>query len=730
MSKEPQHSSHSHIEKLDTKTDLEWRNLADQVIDNRTIKDCSRSNETLLAAANQSSQSPTAPVFRLWLADNLASDGNYLDAIKAYDHCVKACQSVKPFLSNVDLISGSLTHKAQALDLIGDHQAAIETYHDLRSHNPSDKIASLQMGIIAERMGKHELAIESYNRIAASTYSLRTDDPAQLAKRALDRLNTRDIYYYKTATDLADMLSRALEDRDTQKLSQLVSKTHFAIGPVGGHTGFEDLELFDYFLKDLYQSRIKIKRMLLGTGEKRYLPTTDWEGDWFSGNVTLMITKAPDGWQWTGIALHNPNEYWLDRWKPSVIQTNDPLPFDLRAPWPKGQCFTAGGLWEFVAEAAVVAATWPFGFLVAEAYAASSCCGWGTRGYYYNSGPTHSDEDAFAIDFTRYRRYVPFDNESGGTPVLAVREGIVSFVRSGFQTGNSSTDNRVEIHHADPGNPSDTTRFTSKYLHLEGPNRIPVSMGMAIRVGTRLGLMDDTGNSVLDHLHFSIHDRQLPFPGASEGRSVRPTPMSGYTLGDSDSNKCVESNNIEYKGSNQMIYPKSYAGQNWLITPAALAVNESPPRSISDQKWMLVLSGVAHLNLKGNGSEWLRETVSLLPDILAPMNYAINKYNIPRPPTPPGYTLRFQVEQWVPHATLSSIYNKNHSVNSGFAVDVWRPNPFLTNTDVVTNAAFDKIFNGIQVDVAVSDIDAFFYRISYHISLIGKIRFGQPIIID
>lgn len=87
---------------------------------------------------------------------------------------------------------------------------------------------------------------------------------------------------------------------------------------------------------------------------------------------------------------------------------------------------------------------------------------------------------------------------------------------------------------------------------------------------------------MLDHLHFSIHDRQLLYSGAPEGRSVRPTPMSGHTLGDSDSNKCVRSNNIEYTGSNQLIYPSSFAGQNWMIVPVAPASNETPPKSVSE----------------------------------------------------------------------------------------------------------------------------------------------------
>ncbi len=729
MPQKPPIPSGNQREELDPKTDSQWRKLAIHVINTRSVKHCSQSNSTLLAAANSSPQSPTAPIFKLWVADNLAIDGNYTNAVKAYDSSVVASQSTRPFTSNQDLISGALIHKAQALDLLGDGNAAIATYRELMEYKPSDKTASFQAGLIAERLGKDELANEFYKRNATSTSSGRTDDPMQLAKRALERINTEDVVYCETATELADILTLAMEAQNTDKLKRLVSKTHFSIGPVGGHTGFVDFELFDNFLKDLLVGGIKVRRMLLGSGGKRYIPMTDWKGNWFCGDVSLIITEAPRGWQWTGIALHCPNDYWIEKWKPSVLQTNDPLPFDLRAPWPNGECFTAGGLWEYVAQQIIVAGAWPFSFLVAEGFAASSCCGWGPRGYYYNSGPTHTGEDAFAIDFTQYKRFVPYYNESGGTPVLAAREGIVSFVRAGFATGDSSMDNRVEIQHADPNNPTDLSRFTSKYLHLEGPFRIPVSQGMPVRVGTRLGLMDDTGNSILDHLHFSIHDRLLSYPGAAEGRSVRPTPMSGVTLGDSASNTCIESNNIEYKGTNQMIYPSSYAGQNWIMTPAALAVNETQPTSIADQKWMLILSGVANLGLKGNGSEWLRETVLLFPDIFNPMTQTINRYNIPVPPSDPGYQLEFQVEQWAPHATLSSIYNKGHSINSGFAVDVWRPNPFSSDTDVVTNAPINRIFSGIQVDVAVSDIDAYFYRISYHITLIGKIRFGKPIII-
>lgn len=722
------YSSPNHqVERLDPKTEKEWRSLADQVIESRRGKRYTSSNDVLLKAAERNKESPASPAFQLWIADNFSMDQNYNEAIRAYDHCIHSSQATSPLMTTQDLIAGALNHKGQLFHLKGDYVEAIHAFQELFRHRPQEKFAALQAGLIAEQIRNNDLALELYDSIASNESSANTDDPSQLARRCIERVHKSGASYSSGPAELADRLTHALEKQDMTQLKRLICISHFAIGPVGGHTGFETPEMFDKFLEDLKAGNIKVKRMLLGSGSKRYIPTQNWKGQYFQGEVTLIITQAPGGWQWTGVALHQPHEYWINKWRPSTSQTNDPLPFRLKAPWPKDQCFTAGGLWEYVGEQAGVLAAGPFAPLVAAGLA-TGCCGWGPRGYYYNSGPTHDEEDAFAIDFTRYRQYVPYDNESGGTPVLAASDGIVSMVRAGVANGNSSMANLVQVHHADPGNPADLTRFTSRYLHLEGPFKIPVSEGMPIRVGTRLGLMDDTGNSILDHLHFSIHDRQLPYPGAAEGRSVRPTPMSGVTLSDSDSNKCVKSDNIEYTGTNQMIYPQSYAGQNWLIIPVGLAANQQPP-SIANQKWLMVLTGVAIINFKGNGSQWLRETLHLLPDIIAPMNYAINSYGIPIPATTQGYTLQFQVEQWAPHATPSSIFNKDHSVNSGFAVDAWRPNPFFTDMDVVSNQPIHNCFTGIKVDIAVSDIDAYFYRISYHISLIGKIRFGKPIII-
>jgi hypothetical protein len=134
-----------------------------------------------------------------------------------------------------------------------------------------------------------------------------------------------------------------------------------------------------------------------------------------------------------------------------------------------------------------------------------------------------------------------------------------------------------------------------------------------------------------------------------------------------------------------MKFLTNFAGQNWLITPAALAVGEPAPASIHDQKWLLVLSGVVIADLKGNsGAQWLHETVSFTPDMAGPppsnsgpLNYAISHFYKPadKPTGVPGtnYNIVFSLEGWAPFASLSSIFNQDQSINSGFAVDTWLP---------------------------------------------------------
>lgn len=716
---------------LDEKSAHEWRQLSGQVLRSRCEAGCARTNVTLEAATDREPQSPATPAYRLWMADNLVRDDRLADALAAYDATVKSAQSANRLIETIDPVTSALYHKAQAAALLGDTTAAIATYMDLHNHDSGNGDPLFQAGLLDEKRGQFDRAAEHYRGVARAEPSNRTDEPAELARRALLRLQQPESHFAPSMDTVAERIASALEHRDASALQRSVSQTHFAIGPVGGHTVFEQMEMLDHLYRDLKASQVTVRHTLLGTGGKRYLFTRGWSGKWFVGDVVFLISQAPRGWEWTGLAIAHANELWLERWRPAIRGKNQPLPFELLAPWPAGQSFKAGGLTQYIVEQAAVLAGGFIGGPLLALYFARSACGFGPRGFYYNQGSTHDEEDAFAIDFTRYRQYVPYDPESGGTPVLAPRSGIVQSVQAGTPSGDSSASNTVEIVHADPANPGDMTRFRSRYLHLAGPFRIPVSTMMPVFTGNRLGIMDDTGNSVLDHLHFSIHDRQIPHPNVPYGGSVRPTPLNGVRLEDGDSGTCVESSNIESEGAKPMIEPTQFAGQNWLITPAATAVNQAPPANLHEQPWLLVLTGVVIVDLKGNSAAtWRHETVSIRPDLSGPLQFAINKFGIPTPPGTNGanYLTWFKVEQWAPFAALSSLFNKNESINSGFAVDVWRPNPFASAQDSFSNVPHTNLFSGIQVDVAVRDSDAWLYRLSYEITLSGKIAFS-PIII-
>jgi hypothetical protein len=154
-----------------------------------------------------------------------------------------------------------------------------------------------------------------------------------------------------------------------------------------------------------------------------------------------------------------------------------------------------------------------------------------------------------------------------------------------------------------------------------------------------------------------------------------------------------------------------------------LAVNEPRPANISEQKFILVLTGVGIIDLQGNNpNDWRRETATIFPDITAPLNFAINKYGIPRPV---GLNTRAHIdlEQWAPFAAVSSIFEKQSGgVDAGFAVDVWRPSPFFHTTDAGGQPR-NNVFTGIEVDLAVRNNSATLHRISYHFTLVGKIIF-------
>ncbi len=223
-------------------------------------------------------------------------------------------------------------------------------------------------------------------------------------------------------------------------------------------------------------------------------------------------------------------------------------------------------------------------------------CGFGLGGFYYNDPASHFPsgfalDSGFAIDFNvpnfllndlalRHAQQdcvpipaVPLNMQ--GDPALACQGGTVTRVVTAAllpvmtQYGNGIT---VEVQHGGSTTMpvlngafsvcdwrgacavAPTTSVTyvsrgpisSRYMHFR-PAPLFVSMGMSVVQGSRLGIINSTGRSAFDHLHFELHDLTLPQGGGMAetlGGTLRPTPMSGQTLTDGENGKCIHSDNI------------------------------------------------------------------------------------------------------------------------------------------------------------------------------------------
>ena len=368
--------------------------------------------------------------------------------------------------------------------------------------------------------------------------STRTDDAAELARRSMRRLEDAETTYLPSARALADVLGRALEAGDVAALERLVSTTHFAVGPAGGHTMFEQPAMLDALFADLIDSRVRVRPKLAGSGGKRYLTTSGWKGDWYRGVVTLLLTQAPKGWQWTAVVLSEPHEAWVERWRPATPQTNQPLPFSLLAPWPSGQSFKAGGL---------IAVHRPAG------------CHRRRRVDRRAAPRRRPRPQRLWFRTTRVLLQPGTHPRRAGRlrhrlhPLRAQRalrqrvRGNAGPGRAGWHRRHSRRRHvvgRLQLvqHRRDracrSGGAHDTDRFRSRYMHLAGPFQLRVSVLMPVITGQRLGVMDDTGNSaarppaLLDPRPASCRIRTSPTGAASAPpRSAAPASAMGIPVG-------------------------------------------------------------------------------------------------------------------------------------------------------------------------------------------------------
>jgi tetratricopeptide (TPR) repeat protein len=521
----------------------EWSKVSAAVARARQSPEPTTTNQLLADQAKDDPKGPLTPAYAAWAADNLMMEARFDEAIETYRD-VATRYDGHP-LAATPLWPHVFEQRAACHERMGKPDEAVAVYEELIKRSPKSPERALwqfRIGQIAEAAGNDNLAINAYGRAA------KTGGSPEHAEGSIQDLALRCESYLRSpgnplpqARDLSTALASALRDKSIDELQRLASRTHFTLGGASSERLFVDADKVLGALKaDLNASKVRVDPTALrGGGDKLYLMTSGWAGRLCAGVVFFVLTRRRAGWEWGGIALTQLGAGFDDLLPPPEREENQSLRIRIKAPWPAGQCFRAGGVVQF----GFIAAGGPLAWWIASL---SDSCGFGTWGFYYNM-VGHSGIDAFAIDFTRNASGVPWGDLAGGTPALSVFGGVVSVARDNFASGDATLDNRVEVDHQDPLEvlfalifrvPLPQPKYRSKYLHLAGPTMLNVSPMMIVAQGSRLGPMDDTGNSAVNHLHFSIHDRDLGF------MSVRPNPMDNQTLNDFESGKCICSTNV------------------------------------------------------------------------------------------------------------------------------------------------------------------------------------------
>ena len=556
--------------KSDKETVEFLQKLSEMVCKARNSSNPSMVNDDLRRHIDLEANGILAPVLLLWLGDNLLQEARFKEAIEVYMEPVTRYSDRR--FGGRPYASFALEQMAACYERLGESTNAIDAYRKILDSFPEDTSPAwihYQMGRIAEEAGDDDDAVNAYAEAskAKDEPSHNTVDIADLARRNSERLKSERKWIQPHPEGLSKLLAHALEVKDTASLEQLASPTHFTIGAVASERLFIGNEkILPQLFNDLHKSDVQSDPLnLLGSGGKRYLVSKGWKGDLLSDHAVFLLSGTRDGWEWSGIALTQSSEDWKKVVGQITPGTNQPLPMPIKAPWPAGSMFRAGGVESAIGSGIVLILFGPWGSLWDGVVAGP--CGRG-GGFYYNQAPTHSGINSFAIDFARFSPPVWIPS-SDGTPVLAVLGGIVTDLQPNFTNGDPRLghENFVNIDHTvetfasfwgwiiewitGRRQPRVRREFRSRYLHLAGSPMVPVSMGMVVSQGTRLGVMDDTGNSVFSHLHFSIHNvlpgtptPMTPTPTPIIGTSVRPTPMDGQTLNDDEGGKCLSSTNV------------------------------------------------------------------------------------------------------------------------------------------------------------------------------------------
>jgi tetratricopeptide (TPR) repeat protein len=514
----------------------------------------SRINDVLREQIKADPNGILAPALLLWSGEHLQAERRFEEAIEIYSELLHRYPAAD--FGGLALPAIALQRSAVCWERLHRIEEAIAAYDRAARgdyHGVSKSDLQYEIGRLFEDLGDEAQAIRAYRTAAMLKDPLSHSfiPIAQLARSAAATLQSERRWFQATLEAVCSHLFSALEGRQAEPLSTVASQTQFTMGFAASDSTLVPVEaVLSAVGQDLAVSRVRFDPTAVGgCGGKRYLVTDGWMGKHFRGRVVFVITQSRYGWEWSGLALTELPESLETFFGPlPPPDTNQPLQIAIKAPWPAGMHFRAGGLVVYLNLVNAFRLSGVAGLFEAEAAATLDPCGFGFAGLYYNQAPTHNDaheHSSFAIDFSRCIQGIAFENGADGIPVLAVADGCISNTISSNVHGSRMQENRVEITHMTAAEAAQVAmghkvqpKYKSMYLHLDGPNKIPVCCGHHVVQGTILGFIDDTGNSAMSHLHFSIHDQH------NQGMSVRPNPMDGQSLDDINDGSCIVSTNM------------------------------------------------------------------------------------------------------------------------------------------------------------------------------------------
>ncbi len=475
-------------------------------------------------------RSPLLPAWLHWQLDNCVLAADRDQVVERAEAIIRRFSTRK--FNGCSWAARALDTRATLQARTGHFEAALKDCARLAgNHAGETALAELYFEIarMAERTGHKRIALTSYREALSQAIDEEDYSGIHLLARAYAQRLEHGIRWGRPdPQQLADELSRIIDFRDYDQLHALASRTVFRVGTPYGEPAFVDPGPAVESLIKVFKASEKSLRagVLEKFGDGYRLPVHGCFINRRHSSLYLLFGSFNDLWEWGGMVAEGVSgavgniaggdiESFFQGCA-TEFTTSNALTLEIKAPWPAGTSCAAGGLL--------------------------------TGGLYYNQAPTHCGSAAFAVDFARSAL-------TFGIPVLSVFQGIVANVTANISDNDTSgTANRVRINHytdADLllnlliklfGGDDYEVRYQTRYLHLRGPDLIPVSVGMWVDQGTRIGEMDHTGRSMAPHLHFELRDRD-EIRNGNRHATIMPSPMDGVPLGLNDAGTWITSTN-------------------------------------------------------------------------------------------------------------------------------------------------------------------------------------------